>query len=33
MPNQDPNFGVAFVVAILVVAIFATLFPEKNDKP
>lgn len=32
MPGQDPDFGVAFVLAILVVAIFATLFPEKDDK-
>jgi hypothetical protein len=31
MSYNDPYSGVAFVVAILLVAIFATLFPE--DKP
>jgi hypothetical protein len=30
---HNPDFGIAFIVAILVVAIFATLFPEdKNER-
>jgi len=33
MPNHDPNFGIAFIVGILMVAIFATLFPEKEPEP
>jgi len=32
MPNHDPNFGIAFVVGIFVVAIFVTLFPEKEPE-
>jgi hypothetical protein len=32
MPNNDPMLGVAFLVPIILLAIFATLFPEK-EKP
>ena len=29
---EHPEGGIVFVVAILIMAIFATLFPEKEDK-
>jgi len=32
LPNHDPNFGIAFVVGIFIVAIFVTLFPEKKPE-
>lgn len=32
MPYHDPMLGVAFLVSILVLAIFATIFPDKPDK-
>lgn len=28
----DPNSGLVFVLVIFLLAIFATLFPEKKDK-
>jgi len=32
MPYHNPDFGIVFVVAILLLAIFATLFPEAKTK-
>jgi len=29
---QNPESGIAFVIIILILAIFATLFPERDDK-
>lgn len=33
MGYNDPMLGVAFVAAILIMAIFVTIFPEKPDDP
>jgi hypothetical protein len=30
---QNQESGIVFVVIILLLTIFATLFPEKDDKP
>jgi hypothetical protein len=31
MPYHDPSFGPMFVIVIFLLALFATLFPEKKD--
>jgi len=31
MPYYNQEFGIVFVVVILLVAIFATLFPERKE--
>ncbi len=32
MPYHNPDFGIVFVIVILLLAIFATLFPEDKSK-
>lgn len=33
MPPTNPEHGVMFIIVLLLLAIFTTIFPEESNKP